>query len=133
MTELRLQAAPATAHHGREAAIAQAVGQPQRRRARGLRRVRHVYAQPFDLGHGRFLALQIEDDPFDAGAEADARRRLATQQLDQAVVASAGADGALAAFFLRLELEDGARVVVEPAHQPRVHGVRDLQRIEVRT
>ena len=47
---------------------------------------------------------------------------LPAEQLDQAVVAAAAADRALRALLRRRYLEDGARVVVEAAHEARVEG-----------
>ncbi len=77
---------------------------------------------------------------FDADPEPDAGRGLAAHLLDQTVVATAAADPVLRGVErLTRELERGARVVVEPAHQPRVDLVRDpepvesvLHRLEVR-
>ena len=54
----------------------------------------------------------------------------ATHLRDQAVVTAAGTDGILAAERVGDPLEHRARVVVEAAHQPRIHGVGDAERIE---
>ena len=59
-----------------------------------------------------------------------AGRRLAAHLRDQAVIAAAGADGVLAAERIGDPLEHRARVVVEAAHQPRIHRVGNAQRIE---
>src|SRR5262249_32275943 len=63
------------------------------------------------------LGLEREQEPLDARAEADPRRRLAAELLDQAVVAPAAADRALCADRLVDELERRPRVVVEPADE----------------
>ena len=83
------------------------------------------------LGRRQILALEVDDDPLDAGAEADARRGRAAQLLDEAVVAATGADGALGAFLLGLELEDVAGVVVEAAHKVGLEGVREGERLQM--
>src|SRR5690606_14123312 len=49
----------------------------------------------------------------------------AAELLDEPIVASAGADRALRAEPVRDPLEDRARVVIEPAHEPRVDLVLD--------
>jgi hypothetical protein len=60
---------------------------------------------------------------FDAHAPADARRRLAADQFDQAVVAPAAAHRALRAQAVGHPLEDREVVVVHAAHQARVDAV----------
>ena len=72
-----------------------------------------------------------DQHPFDADPEPDARRGLAAHLLDQLVVATAAADAVLRGVErLAAELERGARVVVEPAHEPRVDLVRDPEAVE---
>ena len=52
----------------------------------------------------------------------------ATEGFDEAVVATAAAEGVLRGVEgAALELEDGAAVVVEPAHQFRLDGKRDVE------
>ena len=63
-------------------------------------------------------------------AEADPRCRRPPDRLDQAVVAAAAADRALGADRLVLELERGARVVVEPANEGRLELVPDADGVE---
>jgi hypothetical protein len=82
--------------------------------ARAARRRRRLVGLGLRAG-----ALEREQQPLDPGAEADARRGLAAELLDQAVVAAAAADRALRADRLVDELERGARVVVEAAHERR--------------
>ena len=57
--------------------------------------------------------------------------RLAAQLRDQAVVAAAGAHRTLRAELGRQPLENGVRVVVEPAHQARVEHVADAHGVEM--
>ena len=82
---------------------------------------------------GRHAGLrEREDDAVEPEREADARRRLAAQQLDQAVIAAAAAERRLLALdALAVELERGPRVVVEAAHEPWRQPVGDAQRVEV--
>src|SRR5437016_5135427 len=61
-----------------------------------------------------------EQDPLDARGPAGRGGWRAAELLDEAVVATASADAALRAEGVRGELEDGPRVVVEPAHERRV-------------
>ena len=60
-----------------------------------------------------------QQDPLDAGRPADAGRRRPADLLDQPVVAAAAADAGLGAERVGGELEHGARVVVEAAHERR--------------
>ena len=76
---------------------------------------------------------QGEDEPVEADPEADAGRRPAAEQLDQAVVAAAAAERLLLALAAGdVELERGPGVVVEAADEPRLQPVRDAERVEVR-
>jgi hypothetical protein len=80
----------------------------------------------------RQLALaDREEQSLDAGAEADAGRRRPPDRLDEPVVATAAADDALRADGSVLELERGARVVVEPADESRCEVVLDAECVQV--
>ena len=73
----------------------------------------------------RLGLVEREQDPLDPGGPAAAGRRRAAERLDQAVVAPAAADRRrLRVEALGLELEHGARVVVEPADEGAVELVR---------
>ena len=77
------------------------------------------------------LRLHREHRPIEADPESDARRRPTTEELGQAVVAAAAADGVLLALAPGdEELERRARVVVEAAHQPMVDDVAHAHRVE---
>jgi hypothetical protein len=76
--------------------------------------------------------LERQQQPFDACAEADARRVGTADLLDQSVVATPGADRALRAVLGTDELEDGSGVVVEAADECRHELVFDPVGIEER-
>ncbi len=81
--------------------------------------------------HGRLvgadaLGLHELDDALEPERPADGRRIAAPELRDEAVVAPPRADGALRAEPVRDPLEDGARVIVEPADETRVQ--RDSRR-----
>ncbi len=80
------------------------------------------------LGGGHHaLGVGRDQQALDADAEPDARRRRSAHLLGQPVVASAAADGVLGGVEgVGRELERGARVVVEPAHEA---GVRRRSRL----
>ena len=87
---------------------------------------------PGRLGHR-------EHEPLDAGGEADADAVGPAELLHEAVVAPAAENRVLRADGARQDLERRARVVVEAAHEPVRHAVRDpvdaqvlLDRREVR-
>ena len=78
------------------------------------------------------LLLEREQDPVEPEPEPDPRRRLAAEQLDQAVVAAAAAERRLLARRPRpVELERRPRVVVEAADEAGLDDVVDAQRVEV--
>ena len=78
------------------------------------------------------LLVEREDEPVEADPEPDPRRRLAAEELDQAVVPTAAAERLLLALRAGdVELERGPRVVVEAADEARLEAVRDAQRVEV--
>ena len=80
------------------------------------------------------LLIEREQQPIEADAEPDARRRPATEQLDQPVVAPAATDRLLLSLAaLDVELERGPRVVVETADQPGLEPVCDAERVEMGT
>ena len=77
------------------------------------------------------LGLQRQHRSVEADPESDPRCRPTTEQLGQAVVSSAAADGVLLALAPGdEELERRARVVVEAAHQPMVDDVAHAHRVE---
>src|SRR5690606_12795592 len=73
--------------------------------------------------HGRRFGL-VEthqlDDPLDAERPADGRRLAPAELRDEPVVPPSGADRALRAEPVRDPLEYRPRVVIEPAHEPRL-------------
>ena len=70
-----------------------------------------------------------EQRPIDAEREPDTRGRRAAERFDEAVVAAAAAEGVLRRVEgAALELEDGAAVVVEAAHQLRFDRERNVER-----
>src|SRR5207248_5508754 len=73
-----------------------------------------------------------EEHSLDAGGPAAGRGRRTIELLDQAVVASAAADGRLRPELRALELVYGPRVVVEAAHERRVELVRNPRFVEPR-
>ena len=82
------------------------------------------------LGRGPPARLDDQREPLLPQREADARRRRAAQRLDQPVVAPAAGHGRLGPERVARELEGGPDVVVEPADEPAVDGVRDPERVE---
>src|SRR5581483_9544449 len=77
------------------------------------------------------LLLERQQRALDAGAEADARRGRPPELGDKRVVAAAGTDRRLRLLLGADELEDGTRVVVEPADERRLDGVVDPVGVEV--
>src|SRR5690606_33642747 len=69
---------------------------------------------------GRSLRLQQLDDALDAERPTDGGRLAATELRDEPVVAAARTYGALRAELVGDPLEDGTRIVVETAHEPRI-------------
>ena len=85
-----------------------------------------------ELGHGGVGGLHGEHDALKAGSEAQAGGGLAARDLDELVVTAAATDGVLRAETVgHLDLEDGARVVVQTAHQARVLDIGDVLGVEV--
>ena len=68
------------------------------------------------------------DDPFLTERPADRRHGVAAELAHESVVAAARADGILRAEVRRDPLEDGARIVIEAAHQARVEHEIDPRR-----
>jgi hypothetical protein len=66
-----------------------------------------------------------------ADREAESRDVGSPQETNEAVVAPAGADGALGSPLLGLHFEDGAGVVVQATHQAMVDPERHSQRLQV--
>ncbi len=76
-------------------------------------------------------AVAREQQPFDPRAEADRRRGRTAHLLREPVVAAATSDRVLGRVErVARQLEDGTRVVVEPAHEPRRDLERDPQRLQ---
>src|SRR6185503_11046677 len=71
------------------------------------------------------LGLHDLDHALHAERPADGGRRAPAELLHKAVVTTARAHGTLRAEAVREPFEHRARVVVEPAHEPRVHGELD--------
>src|SRR5207248_1581399 len=72
----------------------------------------------------RRLRLEREEDPVEAEPEADPRRRLAAEELDESVIAAPAAEGGLLARdAARVDLEGGPRVVVETADEVRLEAI----------
>ncbi len=76
------------------------------------------------------LVLPQREQAFDAHGKAAGGRRLAAQLRDQAVVTTAGTDGALRAELVGHPLEHGQVVVIQPAHQARVDPVGNRRILE---
>ena len=96
----------------------------ERERA-ALARRRRPATKTSAVGSHRGL-VERQQDPLDPGRPAARRRSAARRALDQPVVAPAAADlRDWAPSALGVELEDGARVVVEPADEGRVDLVVD--------
>ena len=123
------------AHHGLEP-LARCAGLDPEARAAQVAQQGHQLEADVGVGyrqvgvhHGcpRGVLAQRQGDALDAGAEAHARHLRAAQRCHEAVVPAPSADAALGAQAIAGELEDGARVVVEPAHQRGVLLVRDAQ------
>ncbi len=76
------------------------------------------------------LRVAREQQALVAGGPAGTRRGRAADLLHEPVVAAAAADAALRAKRRRAELEDGARVVVQAAHERLVELVRHARRLE---
>ena len=81
---------------------------------------------------GLALGLQRQQRPVDTEAKADAGQVFSAELLHQSVVAAAAADARLGAQPVVDELERRLRVVVQPAHHPRVDHIRHAQRIQMR-
>src|SRR6185312_4323108 len=96
LRELALERAACVVEVGAQAPPAQLLDERQRARLRLGLLDRH---EDVDLLGCRLDARRLErqQQTFDSGAEADSRRRLAADLLDQPVVAAAAADGALRA------------------------------------
>ena len=78
------------------------------------------------------LGLQHLDDALDAERPADGRRFAPAELRHEPVVTAARADCALGSEPVRDPLEDRARVVVEPAHEPRIQRERHADVAEQR-
>ena len=133
VAQLRLQRPPPERHRRADPRRPQLRRQRRRARARG-RAQRHDQrrrpgrirrcAKPCDR---RSFAIRSMPMP-----EADARRRLAADRLDQPVVAAARQQRHLRPRPRRHDLEHRVRVVVEAPHQPRLAPHGDAQRREMR-
>ena len=108
-----------------EPGVAQLLGELQRARF-GRLADRHQRDRP----RRRRRLVDQHRQPLDAGRPADPRHRRPAHQLDQPVITPAGQHRALRAEIGRDELEDGVRVIIEAAHQPRVEPVFDAEPVE---
>src|SRR5439155_17501011 len=81
--------------------------------------------------HRNFLALDVDNQPLETGAESNARGRRATQQLCKPVVPAATSHAALRAFLQRMAFKDRARVVVQTPYEAFIDFIRDLLRVEI--
>ena len=82
-------------------------------------------------GCHRTLGVGDDQQPLDPDPEADPGRGRTAHILGELVVAPAAADRVLGGVErVAHELERGARVVVEPAHQARIELVLDSERVE---
>ena len=118
-----LAATPArrsSASQRRPVARARPRPRPGRRRSRGGRRL-------------DALLLHRDQEPLDARAEADPRRRRPADLLDEVVVAAAARDRGVLVLGRADELEGRARVVVEAAHEGRDEHVGDAHRVQAGT
>ena len=89
----------------------------------------HVEPRVRDRQHA--FGVAREQQPLDPGAESDRRRRRATHLLGEPVVATAAADRVLRGVErVARELEHGAGVVVEAAHEPGRDLERDAERLQ---
>ncbi len=117
LLELALGAAPGEVQLGGQAGPAQLLGKAE---GGGP----YLVAETDDVHVGRAgrqrPVAHRQGDALEAAAPAHAGRGRAADLLDEPVVAAAAADAALRAEAVGLELEGGARVVVEAAHQAEV-------------
>ena len=116
LLELALERAPAEFESRRVPRAARVGGEPER----GLAQLRlRVRDEQVERRRGLVRQRARQQDPLDARRPAHARRRRAADLLDQPVVAPAAADARLRAEVGGRELEHGARVVVQAAHERR--------------
>ena len=119
-------------HLGGHARIAACLHQAERLGAHGIVNARHEDVAM--LGAREHLARGLDGQraALVAQREAEARRGASAHFLAQLVVATAAADGVLAAHALiDLHLEHGARVVVEAADQRGVFDIGDARAVQV--
>ena len=128
LSELALGRASGVIHVGTQPAATQ-LG--EERKDASTIAVLLAHEEHVDVRRLRAIRPDREQEPFDAGAEADARRRRPADLLDEPVVAAAAADRVLRADRLVLELERRPRVVVEAADERRGQLVADAVGIEV--
>ena len=76
--------------------------------------------------------MQIQDEPLDAGAEANAGSVPPADLLGEAVVPSPTTDRGLPAHLARPDLEDRPGVVVEPSHQAVIQDNRNVLGVQRR-
>src|SRR5918994_2634841 len=93
--------------------------------------VNHIHIEPL-VGRRKHAQLVCNDEqPLNAQAEPDAGRRLAAHLLREIVVSSPTQDRVLGSVEgIADELERGARVVVEAAHETRSKLVSDVELVE---
>src|SRR5690606_38421600 len=78
------------------------------------------------------LFTKRQEDPFEAHRESDRRDIGSAESAQHSIITSTAQDRALRANFSRIrqDLETSAGVIVEPAHQTRIHGIREPECIE---
>ena len=103
-------------------------------RSGAARRVDHPHFRTLRRHVEHALGIAGQQQTLDAQRKADAGRRRPAERLNQPVVATTAADRVLGSIQARgTELESGACVVVEPAHQLGLHGVLDPKRVQALT
>src|SRR5262245_5369300 len=125
--DLRAERARERRHHDRDPGRAKLPRERRHRLEAGV-----AERDEDDVRHGgrTRLVRHDHDDPLHPCGEAEAGDARAADLLDEAVVAPAADEGVLGAERPGDDLEDGALVVVEPPHEPRVDDVRDAVGIE---
>ena len=106
-------------------AAAQLGGDAQRL---GLGRLAERHERRVDAARRR--RVDQHRQPLDPGRPADRRRRRPAEALDQAVIAAAGDHRLCAPRSVGDEFEGGVAVIIEAAHQARVAGPGDPDRVE---
>ena len=119
--ELRLQAASAQILLRAHAQIAQLLAQKIRGLLGFRAQVGDIHIAQRGLGQGDALVFQFHDDALGADAKASRRGGWAAQLLHQPIIASAAAQGQPLAAAGNHHLEHGLGVVIQAAHDVRIH------------